>query len=118
MQLTKTAQFALIVSVILVGSAATATQMETVAQAGPPIVRTPHPSREEERAHQDQIRRLNASRQAALKKDTDKLLQLATELKRSVDKSDEHTLSLDVVKKAEEIEKLAKTVKDKMRTGY
>jgi hypothetical protein len=32
-----------------------------------------------------------------------------------VDKSNEHTLSLDVVKKADEIEKLAKSVKEKMR---
>jgi hypothetical protein len=34
-----------------------------------------------------------------------------------VDKSNEHTLSLDVVKKADEIEKLAKSVKEKMK-GY
>ncbi len=54
-------------------------------------------------------------RQAALKKDTDRLLQLAEELKRSVDKSNESVLSLDVMKKAEQIEKLAHSVKDKMK---
>jgi hypothetical protein len=37
------------------------------------------------------------------------------ELKDSVDKSSENVLSLDVVKKAEEIEKLAHSVKDKMK---
>jgi 5'-deoxynucleotidase YfbR-like HD superfamily hydrolase len=52
---------------------------------------------------------------AALKNDTDKLLKLTTELKSYVDKSDENVLSVDVVKKAEQIEKLAKSVKDKMK---
>ena len=54
-------------------------------------------------------------RVAALKNDTDKLLKLSTELKSYVDKSDENVLSVDVVKKAEQIEKLAKSVKDKMK---
>jgi hypothetical protein len=54
-------------------------------------------------------------RVAALKKDTDTLLRLSVELKQSVDKSDENVLSLDVIKKAEEIEKLARSVKDKMK---
>lgn len=54
-------------------------------------------------------------RVAALKSDTDKLLKLSTELKSYVDKSDENILSVDVIKKAEEIEKLAKSVKDKMK---
>lgn len=54
-------------------------------------------------------------RVAALKNDTDKLLKLSVELKSYVDKSDENVLSLDVVKKAEEIEKLARSVKDKMK---
>jgi hypothetical protein len=38
-------------------------------------------------------------------------------LKQYVDKSNENTLSLDVVKKAEEIEKLARSVKDKMKAN-
>ena len=54
-------------------------------------------------------------RVAALKNDTDKLLKLSVELKSYVEKSDENVLSLTVVKKAEEIEKLAKSVKDKMK---
>jgi hypothetical protein len=54
-------------------------------------------------------------RAAALKSDTDKLLKLSVELKQSVDKSDENVLSLDVIKKAEEIEKLARSVKEKMK---
>ena len=63
----------------------------------------------------DMAKRANKERQAALKRDTDKLLQLSTELKQYVDKSDENMLSLDVIKKAEEIEKLAHSVRDKMK---
>jgi hypothetical protein len=54
-------------------------------------------------------------RQKQLKDDTTKLLQLATELKESVDKTNEHVLSLEVIKKSEEIEKLAKHIKTNMR---
>ncbi len=57
----------------------------------------------------------NLKREQDLKKDTDKLLELATQLKQYVDKTNENTLSVDVIKKAEEIEKLARSVKDKMR---
>ncbi len=54
-------------------------------------------------------------RAAQLKNDTDKLLKLSVELKAYVDKANENVLSLDVIKKADEIEKLAKSVKDKMK---
>lgn len=60
-------------------------------------------------------RKLNKKRQEALQRDTDKLLQLATELKEYVDKSNENLLSVDVIKKSDEIEKLAHSVKDKMK---
>ena len=54
-------------------------------------------------------------RQATIKRDTDKLLALATELKEYVDKTNENLLSVDVMRKAEEIEKLAHHVKEKMK---
>ena len=63
----------------------------------------------------DMEKKAAKERVAALKTDTDKLLKLSVELKQYVDKSDENVLSLDVVKKAEAIEKLAKSVKDKMK---
>jgi hypothetical protein len=63
----------------------------------------------------EMAKRANQDRQVALKKDTDKLLKLATELKEYVDKTNENMLSMDVIKKAEEIEKLAHSVKDKMK---
>ena len=111
--------FALIATFMVLSASAPAAQDSNIAQMpGPPVVRTPEADREAAKMHQEQLRKINSTRQAAIKKDTDKLLQLATELKQSVDKSNANTLSLDVVKKAEEIEKLARSVKDKMRTGY
>ena len=57
-------------------------------------------------------------RQVALRRDTEKLLSLATELKQNVDRTSPSILSMDVIKKAQEIEKLAKSVKDKMKNAY
>ena len=57
----------------------------------------------------------NVARQQDIKKDTDKLLELATELKQYVDKTNEDILSTDVIKKADEIEKLAHSVREKMK---
>jgi hypothetical protein len=68
-----------------------------------------------ERIARDMAKKANLDRQAALKNDTDKLFKLAAELKDSVDKSNENVLSLEVLKKAEEIEKLAHSVKEKMK---
>jgi uncharacterized protein YlxW (UPF0749 family) len=61
------------------------------------------------------MREANKKRQQDIREDTDKLFQLATELKAAVDKTNENLLSLDVVRKADEVEKLAKKVKEKMK---
>lgn len=53
--------------------------------------------------------------QAQLVADTNKLYQLAQELKVEVAKSNKDTLSVSVIKKAAEVEKLAKSLKDRMR---
>jgi spore coat polysaccharide biosynthesis protein SpsF (cytidylyltransferase family) len=66
----------------------------------------------------DMAKKANQQRQAELKRDTDKLYRLANELKQYVDKTNENVLSLEVLKKAEEIEKLAHSVKDKMKGSY
>lgn len=84
----------------------------------PPQTKMNQPMDEDEvrtRMTHDMEKRAAKERVAALKTDTEKLLKLSTELKAYVDKSDENVLSLDVIKKAEEIEKLAKSVKDKMK---
>jgi hypothetical protein len=79
----------------------------------------PDDREDEERARieKDMAKKANRERQAQLQRDTDNLLKLANELKQYVDKSNENTLSLDVVKKAEEIEKLAHSVKEKMKAN-
>lgn len=63
----------------------------------------------------EQAKQLNQERHEALKRDTDKLVKLSNELKQYVDKSNENVMSLDVIKKAGEIEKLAHSVKEKMK---
>jgi hypothetical protein len=59
----------------------------------------------------------NAQRQKEIVADTDHLMDLVKQLKDAVDKSNKNELSLSVVNTAGEIEKLAKSVKDKMRDG-
>jgi hypothetical protein len=75
-------------------------------------------SPDEQQRERDRVRALNKERQQKLKQDTDKLLQLATELKEYVDKTNENVLSVEVVKKTDEIEKLAKSIREKMKTAY
>ena len=62
-------------------------------------------------------RERNVDRQKTIVADTARLLSLAKELNDAVSHSTKNTLSLDVVKKADEIEKLAKSIKEKMRDG-
>jgi len=57
----------------------------------------------------------STERQKKLVADTNKLLALATELKTDVDKTNKNILSMDVIKKADEIEKLAHSMKERMK---
>ncbi len=50
-----------------------------------------------------------------IKRDSERLLEMATELKQYVDKSGEDVMSLQVIRKCEEIEKLSKSVRTKMK---
>jgi hypothetical protein len=81
-----------------------------------PPDRTPVPEDQQiTRAEQEMAKKANQQRQADLKRDTEKLFELATELKQYVDKTNADVLSLEVLKKAEEIEKLAHNVKERMK---
>ena len=64
------------------------------------------------RLEEQQARSRNNERQKRLMADTNKLLALAADLKQQMDKTNK---DVDVVKKAEEIEKLAKSVKERMK---
>jgi hypothetical protein len=56
--------------------------------------------------------------QKHLRRDADRLLQLAQELKDEADKTEQtDVLSLSLVHKAEEVEKLAKQIKDLIRSA-
>jgi len=84
----------------------------------PALMRPQRPAPEDEtraRMEKDMAKRANKERWEQLKRDTDSLLKLATELKEYVEKSNENTLSLDVIKKADQIERLAHSVKEKMK---
>jgi len=110
--------FALTFVACLLFSAFGALQAQTRRPNGPPAGTIPSPSDVDDtqaRLARDLAKKANLQRQASLKSDTDKLLKLATELKQYVDQSNENTLSLNVMKKAEEIEKLARSVKEKMK---
>lgn len=106
--------FALVLLLCLANLPASAQNQRLPSQL--PESQTPSPEDEaRSKLEREMAKKANQERQAALKKDTDKLLKLATELKEYVDKTNENTLSMEVVKKAEEIEKLAHSVKDKMK---
>jgi hypothetical protein len=70
---------------------------------------------ERQAAEKEMLKKANQERQAQIRRDTERLYQLSAQLKQYVEKSNEDTLSLQVIKKAEEIEKLAHSVKEKMR---
>jgi hypothetical protein len=55
--------------------------------------------------------------QKQLADDTAKLLTLASELKAALDKSNQDTLSISVIRKAEQVEKLAHKVRDEMKAS-
>ncbi len=73
---------------------------------GPLSASDPEYLREKARA-QERIERM--------RKDAARLLQTATDLKKYVDKTDENVLSLEVIRKAEEMEKLARALKNSMK---
>ena len=85
----------------------------------PPIPgrpRVPDPdAREKDEMRRSQEKKMNQERQFSLKKDSEELLRLANELKQSVDKTTERTLSVEVIRKTQQIEKLAKNVREKMK---
>ena len=73
------------------------------------------PDASQQQMDDERMRMRNVDRQKHLVNDTEKLLQLATELKTDVDKTNKDILSIDVIKKADEIEKLAHSVKERMK---
>ena len=77
-----------------------------------------HKSEDEIKRDNERMKALNKDRAERIKRDTDKLYQLSTELKQYVDKTNENVMSLDVIRKADEVEKLAKSIKERMKQDY
>jgi hypothetical protein len=67
------------------------------------------------RLEEQQVKSRNSDRQRRLVSDTDRLVTLTKELKQQVETPDKPLQPGDVGRKAEEIEKLAKSVKDRMK---
>jgi hypothetical protein len=61
---------------------------------------------------------INVERQKEMTSDTAKLLALANEVKSDTEKSDKDVMSMLEVHKVEQIEKLARTVREKMKASY
>jgi hypothetical protein len=71
----------------------------------------------------DQIQRqqwaaANQQRQLEIRRDSEKMAELTQELNAYLQKSGESTMSVDAIKKAEQIEKLAKSVRSKMKQSF
>lgn len=64
-----------------------------------------------------QVSQAETERKRQIADESTQLLAMAVALKAEVDKTTKDTLSLTVIRKADEIEKLAKTVKEKMKQG-
>jgi len=68
-----------------------------------------------ERMKEQAIVSANAARHKRMVEDVNKLLDLSTQLKDDVDKTADDQLSVEVIRKATEVEKLAHDVKERMR---
>ena len=64
---------------------------------------------------QQQAKAAYLQRQLEIKRDTEKMFQLTAELKQSLETSGQNVMSVDDLKKVEQIEKLAHGVKSKMK---
>jgi hypothetical protein len=69
----------------------------------------------DQQAKKDSFEAANAERKKQIGQESTKLLKLATDLKTEVDKTNKDTLSIGVIRKADEIEKLAHSIKEKMQ---
>ena len=73
------------------------------------------PTKTDDEVNQERLQKYREIRQQELHRDMDQLYQLTTELKEYMDKNGNNVLSLDMLKKAEKMEKLAHSVRTKMK---
>jgi hypothetical protein len=85
-----------------------------------PAANRPPDANDQMAMHQQQAKKANVDaanveRKRQISDDSARLLKLATDLKAEVDKTSKDTLSLGVIRKADEIERLAHAVREKMK---
>jgi hypothetical protein len=98
-------------------SLAAAQQPAPGSVAQPPVAQAPAPVPAVATADPSKPTTPQTPQQKQLADDTAKLLTLANELKAELDKSSKDTLSLSVIRKAEQVEKLAHKVRDEMKAS-
>jgi ribosomal protein S7 len=76
------------------------------------------PVRPNDETQRKQAMAANLQRQAEMKRDGEKLAQLTQELNDYLQNKGEGVISVDALKKAEQIEKLAHSVKSKMKQSF
>lgn len=76
---------------------------------------SPVPVTSGDSVQQQQARAAYLERQAEIRRDTQMMFQLTAELKQSLETSGQNVMSVDDLKKVERIEKLAHSVKSKMK---
>jgi len=112
-------EFAILAS----GAAALLWRLPVMSAQQPLKLQQPRPPRpapgaapEDQPVPREALKAVLQENQKQIKKDIEKLYQLAEELKKEVEKADaSEVLSLNVLRKAEEVEKLAKRIKNLAR---
>ena len=108
----------LIVSLCVVSAAASAASAQL-----PPLVTQSQTMRNIPVTRDDAEQRklaiaANQQRQLEIKRDLEKMSELTQELKQYLATSGQGIMSLDAIKKAEQIEKLARSIKSKMKQVF
>jgi hypothetical protein len=85
-----------------------------VSSGQPPVVNPPDDDRSP-RMKRSQVEELLKADYAKSLEDAAQLLKICEDLKIELEKTDRHVLSLSVLKKTEEIEKLAKRIRNRMK---
>src|SRR5438552_14029500 len=73
------------------------------------------PVKTDDQMEQERLKKFRDLRQQEIRRDSEKLYQLSGELREYLGKNGSVILSMDMIKKAESIEKLAHSIKQKMR---
>ena len=105
---------------LVAGVAAGIVSGQMTGQAPPPVISPDHrhgqDSGPEENPFPDRTKKVLEENDKEMKKKVDRLYELATELKAEVDKTDSSkVLNMSLLKKTEEIEKLAREIRNRSK---